>query len=146
MGIWLAGNRITATKLNLDSVQLEDSVSSTTTSTTFTNLGTGAFSTSITVPPSGIVLVSLRTTSRNSTTNNSITSFDASGSVSGSVFSADSTSATIVSGTNNISLTQERRLTGLEPGETLTVTSKHRVNAASTMTVDYRCLILKGSQ
>lgn len=147
MGVWLAGNRITATKLNLDTVQVEDTTAgATTTSTSFTNLSTGAFSTSITVPSSGNVIVTLRTTGRNSTTSNSITSLEASGSVSGTVVSPDSTSATIVTGTNNVSLMQSRRISGLEPGEILTVTSKHRVNAASTMTVDYRCLILEGVQ
>lgn len=146
MSIWLAGNRITATKLNYDSAENEDTVSSTTTSTTFANLATGAFSASVRVPASGIVEANLRTTSRNSTTNNSITSIEAVGSSSGTVISPDSTSATIVGNTANFSLEQTRRITGLIPGEILTVTSKHRVNAASTMTVDYRYMLLKGIQ
>lgn len=146
MGIWLAGNRITATKLNLDSVENEDATTSTTTSTSFTNLASGAFSASITVPSSGVVEAVLRTTSRNSGANNSITSWEMSGSVSGVVISPDSLSATIVGGTANFSLEQTRRVSGLSPGEILTVTSKHRVNTASTMTVDYRYLLLKGIQ
>lgn len=146
MSIWLAGNRITAAKLNLDSVELEDATTSTTTSTSFGNLASGVFSASITVPASGIVKSNLRTTSRNSTTNNSITSIQAVGSVSGTVISPSSSAATIVGGTSNLSLEQTLRIEGLVPGEILTVTSQHRVNAASTMTVDYRYLLLEGIQ
>lgn len=146
MSIWLAGNRITATKLNLDSVEVEDATTSTTTSLSFGNLASGAFSASITVPASGIIKSILRTTSRNSTTQNSITSIQAVGSVSGTVISPSSVSATIVNGNVNISLEQTLRIDGLEPGEILTVTSQHRVNSASTMTVDYRYMLLKGIQ
>lgn len=147
MAIWLAGNRITATKLNEYSTEQEDTTAGrTTTSTTFTDLSGGAFSASVTVPFSGTVLVTIRCTQRNSTTNNSITSFDASGSVSGSVYSASTTAAVIVTNTNNFSLTLQKRLTGLVAGETLTVTSKHRVNAASTLTADYRIIILESVQ
>lgn len=146
MAIWLAGDRITATKLNLSIVESEDTVSSTMSSTTFGNLATGAFTAAITVPTSGNVKVTIRVTQRNSTTNNSITSFEATGSSSGTQHSASSTSAVIVKGTDNVSLSLVKLLTGLTPGETLTVTTKHRVNAASTLTADYRTIHLESTQ
>lgn len=146
MGIWLAGNRITATKLKMEITEQEDATSSTTTSTSFANLASGAFSATLTVPTSGKVKVTIRVTCRNSGANNSISSFDASGSTSGTVHSASSTSAIIVNGTNNISLSLVKLLTGLTPGEVLTVTTKHRVNVASTLTADYRTIHLEGTQ
>ena len=115
----------------------------TTTSTTFAN-GSSTLSRTITVPPSGKVWVYLRVTQRNSTTNNSITSFNASGSTSGSVYAANDAAALITPGAavgaNNLSLSLAHLLTGLVAGETLTVTMQHRVNAASTATMDYRSI------
>ena len=146
MSIWLSGDRITATKLNTDIVEAESASTSTTTSTTFANLASGAFSTTITVPPSGRVKVTIRSTQRNSGALNSITSFDATGSVSGTVHSASSTSAVIVSGTTNISLSLVKLLSDMTAGEILTVTTKHRVNSASTFTADYRTIHLEQTQ
>lgn len=120
-------------------VQAEDTTSRTTTSTTYVSLG--SFAPTITVPPSGRVTVDLRVTARNSTTNNSLSTFNASGSSSGTNHTGTDNEALIVNGTNDVSLSMKRLLTGLTPGETLTVTPAHRVNAASTLTRDY-CYVL----
>lgn len=124
--------------------EAEDTSSRTTTSTSYTDASGGAFSTTITVPPSGRVMVAVRSTQRNSTTLNTITSWQAVGSTSGTVYSANDGAAIIVKGTDNVSLCLTKRLTGLSPGETLTVTTKHRVNSASTATFDYRCIDVWG--
>lgn len=125
---------------NFKSSEAETSTSSTTSSTTFADLASGAFSATLVVPPSGVVVVDFRATGRNSAANNSITSFTASGSTSGTVYTANDAASVIAVGTNNISLSGKKRLSGLVSGETLTVTMKHRVNAASTATYDYRTI------
>ncbi|MFF3622326.1 hypothetical protein [Streptomyces sp. NPDC002467] len=139
-----AGQRLTAALLTIDNTQVEDTTSRTTTATTYGNASGGAFSASVTVPASGQVLVEIRSTQRNSTTNNSITSWTATGSVSGTVYTANDTAALIVNGVQNNSVDLSYRLTGLSVGETLTVTTQHKVNAASTGTFDYRLILLTG--
>lgn len=147
MGHWLAGQRITTTRINVYTEQNEDTTAGrTTTSTSYTDLSGGAFSASVVVPQSGAVLVKIRSTHRNSTTNNSICSWTGSGSSSGTVYSANDNAAIIVNGTNNVSLSIEHLLEGLTVGETLTVTLKYRVNAASTCTADYRNIVLEGAE
>jgi hypothetical protein len=120
--------------------EAEDTTTRTTASTTFTDASGGAFSLAITVPPSGSVMISVRSTQRNSGSLNTITSWQAVGSTSGTVYSANDGAALIWSGsgTTNLSLCLTKRLTGLVAGETLTITTKHRVNSASTATFDYR--------
>lgn len=111
---------------------------------TYGNLSTGAASATLVVPGSGKVWVEIRSTGRNSGgATNSLTSWIASGSTSGSAHTADDNSALIVAGTSNISLTMRHRLTGLTPGETLTVTLQHRTTSGSTGTWDYRSIALE---
>ncbi|MFF9238375.1 hypothetical protein ACF1AY_15780 [Streptomyces sp. NPDC014776] len=125
--------------ITIGSAEAEDTASRTTTSTSYADATGGVFSCSVTVPPSGKVMVAIRCTQRNSSsTLNAITSWQAVGSTSGTVYSPNDTAALIVNGTNNISLCLTKRLTGLVPGETLTVSLKHRVNSPSTATCDYR--------
>ncbi|MFD3802652.1 hypothetical protein ACFWTC_03265 [Streptomyces sp. NPDC058619] len=139
-----AGQRLTAGLLTIESSQVEDTTTRTTVSTSYGNAATGgAFSTSVIVPASGAVVVELRATQRNSSTNNTITSWNASGSIAGSVYTANDTAALIVNGTQNLPVDLSYRLSGLTPGETLTVTMQHRVNA-STGTYDYRQILLVG--
>jgi len=128
---------------NFKSAEAESTSSSTTSSTTYADLASGAFSATITVPPSGIVMCWFRATGRNSGANNTLTSISASGSTSGSVYTANDTACVLVVGTNNLSLSGAKRFTGLVSGETLTVTMKHRVNTASTATFDYRTIHLQ---
>ena len=128
---------------NFKSSEAESTSSSTTTSTTYTDLASGAFSATITVPPSGVVMIDFRATGRNSGANNTLTSIRASGSTSGTVYTENDTAAVVAVGTNNISLSGKKRLSGLVSGETLTVTMKHRVNSASTATFDYRTIHLQ---
>lgn len=130
--------------ITIGTAENEDSSSTTTTSTTFTNTSGGAFSASLTVPPSGTVVISIRSTHRNSSTNNTLTHFEAVGSVSGTVVSPSTAASLIVNGTSNQSQSLRKRLTGLSPGETLTVTTKHRVNTASTGSFDYRYILIEG--
>lgn len=144
MSHWLAGQRITAAKLAVENAQSEDTTTRTTASTSYTDASGGALSASVVVPASGQVVVSIRSTQRNSSTTNTITSWTASGSSSGTVYSANDTAALIVGGTANLSLSLRHRLTGLAVGETLTVTIKHRVNAG-TGTFDYRLILLEGA-
>ncbi|WP_327378020.1 hypothetical protein OG393_31080 [Streptomyces sp. NBC_01216] len=125
--------------------EAEDATTTTVTSTSFTDSSGGPFAATIVVPPSGTVIVNIRSTQRNSTTNNTITHFSASGSVSGSVYGASTVAALIVRGTDNLSFSLCKRLTGLSPGETLTVTMLHRVNTTSTGTMDYRHILLEGT-
>jgi hypothetical protein len=139
-----AGQRLTASLLTVRNAQAEDANTRTTTSTTYTDASGGAFSASVTVPASGEVGVEIRSTQRNSTTNNAITSWLGSGSTSGTVYSPNDTAALIVNGTQNQSVDLSYRLAGLVPGETLTVTTQHKVNSASTATFDYRLILLTG--
>lgn len=140
---WRAGQRLTAGLLTIESSQAEDTTSRTTTSTSYTDASGGAFSTSVIVPASGAVVVELRATQRNSAGNNTITSWAGVGSISGTVYSANDVAALIVNGTQNIPVDLSYRLASLTPGETLTVTMQHRVNA-STGTYDYRQILLVG--
>ncbi|MFF9097554.1 hypothetical protein ACF1AX_31085 [Streptomyces sp. NPDC014802] len=132
--------------ITIGSAEAEDTASRTTTSTTYTDATGGAFSCSVTVPPSGKVMVAIRSTQRNSGSLNTITSWRAVGSTSGTVYTENDTAALIWSGSGstNLSLSLVKRLSGLVPGETLTVTTKHRVNSASTATFDYRQIVLWG--
>ncbi|MGW0131884.1 hypothetical protein [Streptomyces sp. NPDC003299] len=135
--------------LTMSSNEAEDATTKTTTSTSFADASGGAFTCSVVVPPSGRVMVSVRATQRNSANLNTITSWRAVGSTSGQVYTENNEAALIAPGavmgsTNNISLSLVKRLSGLVPGETLTVTTKHRVNSASTATFDYRHIAIWG--
>lgn len=143
MSHWRAGQRITAGKLAIENSQSEDTTSRTTTSTSYTDASGGAFAATLVVPASGQVVVEIRSTQRNSGATNTLTSWSASGSTSGTVYSANDGAAIIVGGTANLSLDLSYRLTGLTVGETITVTMKHRVGAG-TATMDYRFIRLQG--
>ncbi|MET9954205.1 hypothetical protein ABZ135_22015 [Streptomyces sp. NPDC006339] len=145
MSFWLAGMRITPARLNkYQSIVKDTTAGRTTTSTTYGNLSGGALATSVIVPASGAVDITIRATGRNPT-NNGITSYLAVGSSSGTVYSPSDAEGVIVAatGSNQPQMIRDM-LTGLVPGETLTVTTQHRVNTASTATYDYRCIILEG--
>lgn len=146
MASLLSGMRLTADRLRVPSAEVEDTVSTTITSTTFTDAASGVFSTSLTVPFSGAVWVSLRSTQRNSgALTNTITHFKADGSVSGAVYGASTVAALIVGNTTNYSLSLRKRLSGLVVGEIITVTMQHRVSSASTGTLDYRYIAIEGA-
>ncbi|MFB6517434.1 hypothetical protein [Streptomyces sp. NPDC056401] len=141
---WKAGQTITAGKLAVENAQNEDLASRTTTSTSYGNTLTGgAFTAAMTVPASGQVVVEIRSTQRNSSTTNTITSWTASGTSSGVVYSANDVAALITGGVANAPVDLSYRLTGLSVGETLTVTMQHRVSGG-TGTFDYRQIRLQG--
>ncbi|MFC9821368.1 hypothetical protein ACFWG6_30810 [Streptomyces erythrochromogenes] len=138
-----AGQKLTASLLTTYSAQSEDTTSRTTTGTSYGNASGGAFTAAVVVPSSGEVRVEMRSTQRNSGATNTITSWTGSGSSSGTVYNANDTAALIVGGTANQPVDLSYRLTGLIPGETLTVTMQHRVSAG-TGTFDYRHILLDG--
>lgn len=138
-----AGQRLTAGLLSIESTQVEDTTSRTTTSGTYANASGGAFSASVVVPASGAVVVELRSTQRNSGATNTITSWNATGSVSGTLYTANDNAALIVTGTSNVPVDLSYRLSGMSVGETLTVTVVHKVSGG-TGTMDYRIILLTG--
>jgi hypothetical protein len=138
-GTW----QVMAPQRSIGSQFAEDATTRSTTSQTF-GFSSFTLSAAVTVPASGKVAVEIRCTQRNSSTLNSITSFAASGSTSGTVYTENDTAAIIVGGTTNVSLSLRQHLAGLTVGETLTVTMRHRVSAPSTATIDYRSICLEG--
>lgn len=146
MAGWQPGMRITASRLKVDTVEVEDTTITTTTNTSFGDTSSGPFTAAITVPFSGTVFVHLRSTHRNNTAGlTTIAHFEATGSVSGAVYGASTVAGLIVKSQDDLSLSLRKRLTGLVPGETLTVRGLWRVNSPSTGTVDYRCLSVEGA-
>lgn len=136
-----AGIRLTGT--TFAPVFLDDAATQTSSATAFTDLPAGAFSGAITVPPSGRVMVEIQCTQRAVAGVNAITSFRAVGSVSGTVYTETTNPALIVAGATNVILGYRRPLSGLTAGETLTVTTKHRLSTTGTQTVDYRSILLE---
>jgi hypothetical protein len=137
---------IAATGTDTASGWAEDTTGSTSTSTTYADAVAGAFSASMTVPPTGRVFVHIRCTQRASgSTLNAHTSWRGIGTTSGTVYTENDTAALVVSGANNVSLSLRHRLTGLTPGETLTVTTKHRLNTTGTQTLAYRSILIEPS-
>ncbi|MER8042705.1 hypothetical protein [Streptomyces sp. NPDC094032] len=141
----LAGDIITASMLTVPSNEAEDPVVGRTTSSgAYADASSGPLSAAVTVPVSGRVAVEIRSTQRNSSTANTITSWVAVGSVSGTVYSPNDNAALITPGANNQPLDLRKHLGGLTPGETLTVTIKHRVNNISTQGIfDYRLILIE---
>ncbi|MET8982147.1 hypothetical protein ABZX85_41845 [Streptomyces sp. NPDC004539] len=121
----------------------EDAVTTTNTSTTYADAVSGAFSATCTVPPTGRVVVNIRCTQRATGTLNALTSWRATGSSSGVRYTENDDSALVVPGANNLSLNLRQPLTGLTPGETLTVKTLHRLNSATTQTIAYRSIFLE---
>ncbi|MFG3051912.1 hypothetical protein ACGFZP_13305 [Kitasatospora sp. NPDC048239] len=119
----------------------EDTTTRTTTSTSLTTVA-GSMTCTLTVPPSGKVRVTLVTLQRNSSTGNTFSSFRAVGTAGGTAFTETLTGAIGVTGTNNATGTIVRRITGLTPGDTLTVTPYHMVNSG-TGTYDYRYIMIE---
>ena len=142
----LAGDIITALMLTVTSTENEDpTLGRTTASNTYTDASGGAMSAQLVVPVSGKVAVEIRSTQRNSSSSNTITSWQAVGSVSGTVYSPNDAAALITPGNNNQPLDLRKHLSGLVPGETLTVTIKHRVNNVATQALmDYRLILIEG--
>lgn len=142
----LSGN-ITTLPMNF----VEDTTTRSTSSTTYSSTVSPAnvLSQTITVPPSGKVYVTLSLKQRNSANLNSVTSYSASGSVSGTIFSPADNSALIapgnIMGNSNLDGTRTYLVTSANPGETLTVTMQHRVSGASTSAFDYRSITLQAA-
>lgn len=140
----LSGN-ITTLPMNF----VEDTTTRSTSSTTYTSSVGLVLSQTIVVPPSGKVYVTLSCKQRNSANLNSVTSYSASGSVSGTLFSPADNSALIapgnILGNSNLDGARTYLVTSANPGETLTVTMQHRVSGASTSSFDYRSITLQAA-
>ncbi|MGV9891745.1 hypothetical protein [Streptomyces sp. NPDC003395] len=136
---------LTAAGTTAAPIFVEDPNTTTCTATSFADAASGVFSASVTVPPSGKVLVEVRCTQRASGTLNAFTSWRGVGSISGTKYTENLTAALAVNGGNNFSLSLRHLLPGLTPGETLTVSTKHRLNGAGTQTIDYRSILLEPS-
>ncbi|MGJ5898540.1 hypothetical protein ACSCBZ_42380 [Streptomyces niveiscabiei] len=121
----------------------EDAVTTTNTSTTYADALSGVFSATCTVPPTGRVTVTIRCTQRATGTLNALTSWRATGTASGIRYAENDDAALVVPGANNLSLSLRHPLTGLAPGETLTVKTLHRLNSATTQTIAYRSILLE---
>lgn len=147
MGRWQPGMIITASRMSVESVQVEDTNSQTTTNTAYADLTGGPFAASLIVPASGAVMVEMRATGRNQEDGkNAITSWRAVGSASGTVYSPNDRAGLIVAGRNNVTLDFRYRLSGLVPGETLTATMLHRVNTTGIGGIwDYRVILIEGA-
>lgn len=136
---------VTAAGTTMTPVFVEDAVTQNSTAIAFSDLPAGPFSATVKVPPSGRVFVQIQCTQRATAGFNAFTSWRGVGTVSGTAFTETLNPSLAVNGANNIPQMLRRPLSGLSPGETLTVTTKHRLNAAATQTVDYRSILLEPS-
>jgi hypothetical protein len=126
----------------LVTVAVRDLTNRTVTSQTFVN-GSSTLSTTITAPQSGQIEVTVGVRCDNSAGANTLTSFDATGSSTGSIYTADDTPAIQWAGSVSAGpLTVTETITGT-PGETVTVTLKHRVSVPSTGNLRFRYLRLR---
>ncbi|MEU0675487.1 hypothetical protein ABZ330_21850 [Streptomyces sp. NPDC006172] len=129
-----------------DDAWAEDPATTTSTATSYSDAASGPLSATVTVPPSGRVIVNVRCSQRASgSTLNAHTSWRAVGSASGTRYTENDPAALVVPGTNNLSLYLRHPLSGMTPGETLTVTLKHRLQSAGTQTLAYRSILLEPS-
>lgn len=128
------------TIIPLRSSWAEDATNRTTTSTTYAAASAG-LSITIVVPPSGKVLVRMCVRCDNSSSVNTLSDFNVSGSVSGSLYAAGDANAAQWNGSTSVGpLAKEEMITSSNIGETLTITAQHRVNSASTGNLRYRTL------
>lgn len=119
---------------------VDDPTTKTTTSTGYTN--TGNLTLTITGPPSGQVEVTIGVRCDNTTGQNTLSSFDASGSSSGPIYTAHDEAATQWANTVSAGPFTVTQVIGCTPGETVTVTMKHRV-VGGTGNFRYRSIKLR---
>ncbi|WP_338683964.1 hypothetical protein QD712_25895 [Streptomyces acidiscabies] len=125
----------------LTQVLVEDTTNRTVTSTTYVN-GSSALSTTIVGPKSGKIEVEFKSRCDNSGGSTVLTSFTASGSVTGSIYTPNDAAATVWAGSLSVGplvITQE---ISCAVGETVTVTLQHRT-VANTGNLRYRSLRLR---
>jgi hypothetical protein len=127
MPTWSPGDKITADKLNLTSVFVEDTTTSTTLSTTYVN-SSRLLSLSLTAPASGRIETILAVRCDNSTDgSNTLSDLSITGSSSGTIYSPNDIAA--CQWNHNLSagpFSTARQVTCI-PGETITVAAQHRV-------------------
>ncbi|MGV9888398.1 hypothetical protein [Streptomyces sp. NPDC003395] len=127
----------------LTTVAVRDTTNRTVTSQTYVN-GSSTLSAQITAPQSGQVEVMIGVRCDNSAGANTLTHYDASGSVSGVIYAAsDDTPAIQWAGTTSAGPLTTVETINCTAGETVTVTLKHRVAVPSTGNLRYRYLRLR---
>jgi hypothetical protein len=126
----------------LTTVAVRDTTNRTVTSQTFVT-GSSTLSTTITGPQSGQVEVMVGVRCDNSAGANTLTSFDASGSSSGTLYTADDVPAIQWANSTSAGPLTVVETINCTAGETVTVTLKHRVAVPSTGNLRYRYLRLR---
>ena len=120
----------------------EDTTNRTVTSTSYVN-GSGTLSDTIVGPQSGLVEVTFGVRCDNSAGANTLSSFDASGSVTGTIYTASSdVPSTQWADTTSAGPFTVTQVIACTAGETVTVTLKHRV-VSGTGNLRYRFLKLR---
>jgi hypothetical protein len=127
----------------LTTVAVRDTTNRTVTSQTYVN-GSSTLSAQITGPQSGQIEVTIGVRCDNSAGANTLTHYDASGSVSGVIYTAsDDTPAIQWAGNTSAGPLTTVETINCTAGETVTVTLKHRVAVPSTGNLRYRYLRLR---
>jgi hypothetical protein len=118
---------------------VEDTTNRTVTSTGYVN-GSSALSTTITGPQSGKIEVVASVRCDNSVGANTLSSFNATGSGTGTIYTASDAPAIQWANTVSAGPFVASAVISCTPGETVTVILQHRVAAASTGNLRYRSL------
>ncbi|MEU0671369.1 hypothetical protein ABZ330_00455 [Streptomyces sp. NPDC006172] len=138
MGFWLPGMLITASRLDRDTKQVKDTTARTVTSTTYGN-GSSALSTTILGPPSGQLEVTVEARVDHASGTNVLSSFTASGSTSGTLYTPIDAEATQWASTSSAGPMATSQVFSCLPGEVVTITAVHRVTSG-TGNMRYRSL------
>jgi hypothetical protein len=141
VSFWLAGLTMTAARLSTDTTLVEDTTARTVTSTTYGN-GSSALSTTITGPTSGQIEVTVGVRCDHASGTNILSSFTASGSVSGTLYTPADAQAVQWAATNSAGPLTTAQIITCAAGETVTVTVQHRV-LSGTGNLRYRALKLR---
>lgn len=120
---------------------VEDTTNRTVTSTSYVN-GSAALSDTIVAPQSGQIEVTFGVRCDSSGGANTLSSFDASGSSTGTIYTANDTASTVWGGTSSAGPFSVTVVIPCAAGETVTVTLKHRV-VSGTGNLRYRYLRLR---
>lgn len=141
MGIWYAGMTITAERLTTDTALVEDTTARTVTSTSYGN-GSSVLSAIMVAPPSGQIEVTVGTRVDHASGVNTLSSFTASGSSTGTIYTPSDPPATQWAAANSAGPLTMCQIITCIPGETVTVTVQHRV-ISGTGNLRYRSLKLR---
>jgi hypothetical protein len=133
--------KITGFRLTIDTEFVEDTTNRTITTTTYGN-SSGILSNTIIAPSSGQIEVTVGVRCDNSGGSNTLSSFDASGSVSGTIYTAADNQAVQWASVSSAGPLATTQIINCAVGETVTVTVRHRV-VGGTGNLRYRFLRLR---